>query len=110
MGNAARAYYDQLLEMGVELYLYRDGLVHAKTMTVDRDLSFLVPAIFDIRSFALNFELNHIFYGCEELDALRAAQERYLAESDRLTVEEWSRRSVRSRAIQGLTKMLSPLL
>jgi cardiolipin synthase A/B len=35
VGAAGRAYYDDLLDMGATLYLYEEGLLHAKTMCID---------------------------------------------------------------------------
>jgi cardiolipin synthase len=110
VGSAAKAYFDELLDMGVEIYLYQDNVLHSKTMTVDHSLAFLGTSNFDIRSFALNFELNLVLYGMEETAAIRMAQERYIAQSRRLTAEEWGRRPRALRVIHGVTKLFSPLL
>jgi len=59
--NAARAYYERVLESGASIYLFDQGLLHAKSMTIDDSLAFLGSSNFDIRSFALNFEINVIF-------------------------------------------------
>ena len=63
VGSAAKAYFDVLLGTGVEIYLYQDHIIHSKTMAVDHDLAFLGTSNFDIRSFAINFELNLVLYG-----------------------------------------------
>ena len=63
VGAASRAYYDDLLEIGATLYLYDEGLLHAKTMCIDDSIAFIGSSNFDIRSFALNFEINLLFYG-----------------------------------------------
>ena len=110
VGNAAKAYYDVLLDAGVEIYLFPDGILHSKTMTVDHDLAFLGTSNFDIRSFALNFELNLVLYGWGETEAVRKAQHAYIAASRRLTREEWGDRPLPIRVIHGITKLFSPLL
>lgn len=110
VGSAAKAYFDVLLDMGVEIYLYQDHIIHSKTMAVDHDLAFLGTSNFDIRSFAINFELNLVLYGKEETSAIRKAQENYILGSRRLTAEEWSRRPRALRIIHGVTKLFSPLL
>ncbi len=66
VGSAAKAYFDVLLDMGVEIYLFQENILHSKTMTVDHSLAFLGTSNFDIRSFALNFELNLVLYGTEK--------------------------------------------
>jgi hypothetical protein len=108
VGSAAKAYFDVLLDMGVEIYLFQAHILHSKTMTVDHSLAFLGTSNFDIRSFALNFELNLVLYGTDETSAIRMAQERYIAESRRLTAEEWSRRPRALRVVHGVTKLFSP--
>ncbi|MFP4482300.1 MAG: cardiolipin synthase [Thermovirgaceae bacterium] len=110
VGNAARSYYEQIMELGVELYLYQPGILHSKTMTVDSDTAFIGTSNFDIRSFALNFELNMILYHGESLWSLRNLQESYMEESRRLSLEEWRDRSLVMETIQGITKLFSPLL
>lgn len=110
VGNAAKAYFDALLEAGVEIWLYQDGILHSKTMTVDHDLAFLGTSNFDIRSFALNFELNLVLYGRGETEAIRKAQDVYIASSRRLAAREWNNRSGVVRVLHGVTKLFSPLL
>src|SRR5690606_36465828 len=70
---AARSYYDELLEVGVEVYLYRKGFVHAKTLVSDRKIAIVGTANMDFRSFDLNFEVNAMVYSREAADELRAA-------------------------------------
>ncbi|HAA47067.1 MAG TPA: hypothetical protein DCE03_01025 [Synergistaceae bacterium] len=110
VGNAARSYYEQIMELGVEIFLYQPGIIHSKTMTVDNDIAFVGTSNFDIRSFALNFELNMILYQGEALWTLRALQESYIDESRRLSLEEWRKRPFAAEAVQSVTKLFSPLL
>ncbi|MGW8257627.1 MAG: cardiolipin synthase, partial [Thermoguttaceae bacterium] len=92
VGAAGRSYYDDLLDMGVIVYLYKQGLLHAKTMCVDDSIAFIGSSNFDIRSFALNFEINLLFYGAEVAAKLRSQQQRYIDLSFQLTAEEWKKR------------------
>lgn len=110
VGHAARSYYQELLDMGIEIYLFDDGLLHAKTMTVDGELAFFGSSNFDIRSFALNFEINLVFYGKEEADAITDTQRDYLKKSRRLHLKEWSDRPVYTRSLESVAKLFSPLL
>ena len=45
----------------MKLYEYRCGLLHAKTMLVDRTVGLIGSANLDRRSFELNFENNILF-------------------------------------------------
>lgn len=109
-GNASKAYYSKLMEIGVNIYLYEPEVLHAKTITIDEDLAFFGSSNFDIRSFALNFELNMVLYGREETSEVRKAQERYLSKANKLDMERWEKRSRPAKTIQGIAKLLSPIL
>lgn len=110
VGNAARGYYERLLKSGVTIHLFVDGLLHAKSITIDESLAFLGSSNFDIRSFALNFEINMIFYDAGVARALRQQQGWYRDHSRRLTLEEWRRRPGYQRLMQNVIKLMSPLL
>ncbi len=110
VGNAAKAYYGRLLDLGVSLHLYQPGILHAKTMTVDGHLAFFGSSNFDIRSFSLNFELNMILYGEKETGSLLEIQEKYLGLSRRFEAQEWDRIPPWEKAFQGMAKLLSPIL
>ena len=110
VGNAARGYYERLLKSGVIIYLFGKGLLHAKSITIDDSLAFLGSSNFDIRSFALNFEINMIFYNAEFARSLRQQQDWYRAHSYQLTLEQWQKRPRYQRTAQNIIKLLSPLL
>ena len=110
VGNAARGYYERLLKSGVTIHLFDQGLLHVKSMTIDDSLAFLGSSNFDIRSFALNFEINMIFYDAGIAQTLCEQQAWYRAHSQRLTLEHWQQRPRHQRLAQNVVKLLSPLL
>jgi len=110
VGAAGRSYFDDLLDMGATLYLYNEGLLHAKTMCIDDSISFIGSSNFDIRSFALNFEINLLFYGPRVAEQLRAQQQRYIEKSFQLTAERWNQRPTIKKLFQNVAKLVSPLL
>jgi cardiolipin synthase len=110
VGAAGRAYFDDLLDMGASLYLYDEGLLHAKTMCIDDSISFIGSSNFDIRSFALNFEINLLFYGQHVAEQLRAQQKKYIEKSFQLTAENWGKRPAVKKLFQNVAKLVSPLL
>jgi cardiolipin synthase len=107
---ASRAYYGELLDSGVNLHLYQPGLLHSKTVTIDDAVGFLGTSNFDIRSFALNFEVNLLLYNQPVTERLRAEQEAYLAASAPVGPDQWHRRPRAQRLFQNAAKLLSPLL
>jgi len=110
VGAASHAYYENLLNLGVDVYLFQDGLLHAKTVSVDDSMTFLGTANLDVRSFALNFEVNLVFYGAQETAILRAVQSEYMAKSRLLSAEEWAKRGRATRLFQDVAKLFSPVL
>ena len=110
VGAAARAYYDDVLEAGANLYLHTKGLLHAKTMTVDESIALLGSSNFDIRSFAINFELNMLLYGAGVTSRLRDRQLKYLDDSIKLDWREWGNRPAARRLMDNIARLMSPLL
>jgi cardiolipin synthase A/B len=107
---AGRDCYEPLLEAGMKIYLHQQGLLHAKTMTVDDSFALLGSSNLDIRSFYLNFELNVLMYGPQITRELRFAQQSYLNQSRPLTLEQWRRRPLWRRYAQHAAALLSPIL
>ncbi len=110
VGKAARAYYDLLMEKGVRIFLYGDGVIHAKTMSVDGDLCFFGSSNFDIRSFALNFEINCVIYGKRSVAGVIEEQRKFLDASEELVMNEWEERPFLFKAVEGVAKLMSPIL
>jgi cardiolipin synthase len=107
---ASRAYYEELLESGVQIHRVGQALVHAKTMSIDDKLALIGSGNFDIRSFTLNLEINMIFYGPEATKALRTHQQAYIDRSEAIQLEQWKKRPDGERILQNSAKLLSPLL
>jgi cardiolipin synthase len=107
---AGRAQFQSLLDSGVGIFLYRPGLLHTKSITVDDAFAVMGSANLDVRSFNLNFELSILMYGPEAVAPLWAIQSRYLAESRQLQRDEWSRRSVLAQYADNAVALVSPLL
>lgn len=107
---AGRAHYSKLLEGGVSIHLYRPGLLHSKTVTVDDAVGLFGSANLDVRSFNLNFELSVLLYGKEATEQLRAVQSSYLADSTPLNFADWSRPNLIRQYFDRAVSLLSPLL
>jgi len=110
VGAAAQAHYEELMNWGVNLYLYEPAIIHAKTMSIDDAIAFVGTSNFDIRSFSLNFEINLAFYSPSFVEELREQQRRYIEASIRLEPHVWENRSTSRRVYQNLAKLFSPLL
>ncbi len=105
-----KSYYRDLVAAGVDLYEYRRGLLHAKTIVADRTVALIGSANLDRRSFELNFENNILFTDAGFAAQVMARQADYLADSRRVTMEDIERFTLGQRLWQNSVAMLSPLL
>ena len=67
---AARSYFEELTQAGVQVWEYTARMLHSKTLVVDRSYAMIGTANFDNRSFRLNFEVSVLAYGEYLADAL----------------------------------------
>jgi cardiolipin synthase len=110
VGLAQRSYYEELLELGVQIHLHRGKFLHAKHLSVDDKVALIGSTNMDIRSFELNAEISLLFYDEKLADRLRMEQERYFAGSLQLNQEEWDKRPYVVQLCENLARLLSPLL
>jgi cardiolipin synthase len=110
VAGTCQSYYEDLLKAGIELYEYRCGLLHAKTMVVDRKIGLIGSANLDRRSFELNFENNILFADAAFAQAMRTRQDQYLADSDPFTRDDLARFGILQRIWQNLLATMSPVL
>lgn len=107
---AARSYYGELLNAGVEIYLYRKGFLHAKTLVADRTLAVVGTANMDYRSFDLNFEVNAIVYDSALAGELADIFYEDIKDAEQITAAEWNARPVYRQLIEKTARLISPLL
>ncbi len=107
---ASRAHYEDLLEAGVKILHHMDGLLHAKTVTIDRRLGVITSANLDVRSFWLNFEVSMLVYDPDFAGMLRFLQTKYIGESEQVFLDEWQKRSFVRRFLDNTAQLFGPLL
>jgi cardiolipin synthase len=107
---AQRSYFDALLCAGVSIHRFRDYLLHAKNVSIDGNLAIVGSSNVDLRSFQLNDEVSLLLYDSESVAHLEAIQRDYMAESDRLTREEWQKRPRAQKMLESVARLVSPLL
>ncbi len=107
---ATYSYIGELLDFGAKAYIYNNGFLHAKTITVDGEIASIGSANFDIRSFKLNFETNAFIY-----DEEKVAEHELLFEEDmkhciELTKELYDKRSLFIKFKESIARLLSEIL
>lgn len=107
---ASQSYFEELIEAGIEIYVYQPGFIHAKIISVDGEVASLGSANLDMRSFQLNFEVNAMLYDKELVAKIDADFTNDLANSVKVDPEEFSRRPLISKMRQSAARLLSPIL
>jgi len=110
VGAASRSYYADLLAAGVKVHEYEGGLLHAKSLTVDGEITLIGSANMDRRSFELNYENNILFHGSALTAAMRARQEDYIARSRPVTREAVAAWPTSRRLWNNVIATLGPVL
>jgi cardiolipin synthase A/B len=107
---AQRSHYDDLLQAGVEIHLYRPHFLHAKHLTIDDEVALVGSTNMDIRSFALNAEINLVIYDPSVVQELRRLQNWYFANSERLDPAVWQKRPLLDKVIQNTARLMDSFL
>lgn len=107
---AARSYYAKLLEAGVEIFLYRKGFIHAKTIVTDKRLCIIGTANMDYRSFELNFEVNAVIYDRECAASFREAFMNDLAHAEKIDKLAWLSRRWYHLLPEKIARLFSPVM
>lgn len=107
---STQSYLEELMEAGVNIYLYQAGFIHSKAFISDDLLLSIGTANWDQRSFDQNFEINAFIYDSELAAQLKVDFEADLANSILLDLEEFRNRPSWQRMLSALARMLSPVL
>lgn len=107
---AGRSYYDSLLQAGIEIYEYREGLLHSKTLSIDGTWSLVGTPNFDARSLFLNFEVAVVIYDSKTAMQLEEQFRGDLEHSVKIEPERWSRRTIRQRLGESICRLFAPVL
>lgn len=108
--QAGRAYYQELLDAGVQIHEMEHAVMHAKTAVIDGVWSTVGSSNMDWRSFVMNSELNVVVLGADFGNEMERLFERDRAVSPAIKPAEWAKRSWWQRLQQRSARWLEPLL
>ena len=107
---ASFSYVEELLESGIQVYCYCKGMIHAKTMVIDGQVTFIGTSNMDYRSFNINFEINAIIYDAKVGDEMTKIFNADLEETETLDLESWRERSLVHKLKESFNRLWAPLL
>ena len=108
--RATEYYASVLAQEGIEVYAYDKGFLHAKTIVIDDKIVTVGSANMDIRSFALNFEVNAFLYSQSLALKMNNIFEHDLADATLLTPKYFAKQSGWLRFKQFFSRLLTPIL
>jgi cardiolipin synthase A/B len=104
------SHYEALLRAGVKIYERDDGILHSKTMVIDRVWSIVGSSNFDHRSVLFNDELDAVVLGKETGERLANDFTADLQHSQAIDPEQWRRRSTLERLRESFWRLWEQLL
>lgn len=110
VGATSEGFYHGLLRAGAKIYLFKGGVLHAKSITVDNKIAFIGSANLDRRSFEINYEMNMLVIDPQLIHDLEVRKQGYLARSRLLSHEEVLEWSVWRRLRNNTLSLAAPLL
>ena len=110
VNTTSQSNFQELLDVGVKIYSYDKGFVHAKTMVCDQKVAIIGTANFDNRSFDLNFEINAIVYDEQIATEISNLFEKDISFSTQILAEEWSKRPLFRKLMEKVLHLFSSLM
>lgn len=107
---ATYSYIGDLVMAGANCYTYNNGFLHSKGMIVDGKVFCYGTANMDIRSFALNFEVNAIVYDRRKAGEMEQIFREDLKVCRQITRDTYAGRGLKIRLKEQICRLLSPLL
>ena len=100
----------KLINEGAKIYIYENGFLHAKTMTVDGEVCTAGSTNLDIRSFRLNFESNAFIYDKSVTGKMNEQFEKDMELSRPYTAEDRAKISVWEKIAESISRLLTEIL
>ncbi|MDH4122244.1 MAG: cardiolipin synthase [Deltaproteobacteria bacterium] len=105
-----RSFFDPALRAGVRVMLYQPGMLHAKGMLVDDSWAAIGTGNMDTRSLRLNFEAAALVVHKPLVAQLADKFQEWMAHTKDARLEDRLNRSLMTRTMEALLRLLGPLL
>ena len=105
-----QSHYEPLLRAGVKIYQYTPGFIHAKSFLCDDKVGTVGSINLDYRSLYLHFECGVFMYKTKALEQLKKDCLETFEQSEEMTLEFCRNQNVFIRILQGMMRLIAPLL
>ena len=103
-------YYKELIKLGVQIYEYMPGFIHAKNFVSDDEIATVGSINLDYRSLYLHFECGTFLYKVPAISRIKSDFNDILGKCRRITLKDCQQRPLIKKIIGGLLRMIAPLL
>lgn len=100
----------RLIREGAKIYIYENGFLHAKTLTVDDEICTAGSTNFDIRSFRLNFESNAFVYDSDVTKEMNRQFEEDMKFCREYTQKDRDNIDIKEKALESISRLLTEIL
>ncbi|GAA0608706.1 cardiolipin synthase [Virgibacillus siamensis] len=107
---ATRSYFGELLDNGIDVYLYQKGFMHQKIMIVDGQFATTGTANVDFRSLNLNFEVNVFLFHTKSVTNLVENFTEDIRHCRKVESETYHNRGFIVQSKESLARLFSPVL
>ena len=107
---SSKSFYQDLMTSGVKIAEFKGGLLHTKSLLIDKRIAIFGSVNFDQRSFRLNFEISLIVYDRNFCANLERLVQSYLDQSDYVDPVAWAKRPSWHHYLENAAHLTSPLL
>ncbi len=107
---ASYSYVSECLRAGIKFHFFTAGMLHAKVLVIDDELSTVGSTNFDFRSFEHNYEGNVFIYDASTNERLKQSFYTDMADCTSCSYQQWMARPKAKRMMESLIRLLSPVL
>lgn len=105
-----RAYYEQLIKVGIKIYEYTPGFIHSKTFVSDDEVGVVGSINMDYRSLYLHFECGTWLYKTETIRDIKEDFLNMLEIATPITLEDCKRVKLITRLMRSILRLFAPLM
>lgn len=107
---ASRSYLKELVLAGVQVALYKGGMLHTKSVVVDGEYCLFGTLNLDPRSLRINFEFTLAIYDKSFALSLNELQMKYMHQSRIVELKDYETRNRINEFKEDLARLMGPLL
>lgn len=104
------SYIKELLRAGVNVYLFKCGFIHSKSITVDGQICMVGSANMDNRSMLYDFEVMSVIYNPQCAAILEEQFDKDISKCEKISLPKWEKRGYKEKLFEGLSRLVSPML